>query len=119
MDNFLDINIFNPDTPIINSGLELFFQEIAIAVKVGPGEIWGVYDSIDISKYVFNKYVTINQIRNEIETFIGNNCSQSVNFVYNVDAQLLNVEDKELIYIEVKVYSDDNAEFINKFLLGE
>lgn len=67
-DTYLDINIFG-DTdgnPLVTEPLELFFQEIALGVKIVPGEIWGVYDSIDLQKYLFNQYVTINQIKNEV-----------------------------------------------------
>lgn len=120
-EEFLDINIFGDSvgTPLIATPLELFFQEIALGIKIAPGEIWGIYDSIDLAKYIFNQYVTINQIKNEVQTFIANNCTHAKFFQYDIDAKILTIEQKELIYIEAKVYSDDGTEFLEKFMLGQ
>lgn len=119
MSDFLDINIFGDSNDLITDPLELFFQEIALGVKIGPGEIWGIYESIDLSKYLFNQYITINQIKNEVQNFIGNNCAHAGMFQYVTDAKLLTIDGKELIYIVVKVYSEDGSEFLQKFMLGQ
>lgn len=121
LSDFLDINIFGDtdSNPLVTEPIEIFFQEIALGVKIAPGEIWGIYDSIDLQKYLFNQYVTINQIKNEIQNFIGNNCIHATLFQYETEAKILTIDDKELIYISVKVYTDDGTEFINKFVLGQ
>lgn len=120
-EGLMDINIFGDidATPVITDPLELFFQEIALGVKIGPGEIWGIYDSIDLQKYLFNQYTTINKIKNEVQSFIADNCPHASLFQFETDAKLLTVDGKELIYIVVKVYTDDGAEFLNKFMLGQ
>lgn len=120
-DTYLDINIFG-DTdgnPLVTEPIEIFFQEIALGIKIAPGEIWGIYDSIDLQKYLFNQYVTINQIKNEVQNFIGANCGHAILFQYETEAKILTVDDKELIYIVVKVYTEDGAEFLQKFVLGQ
>lgn len=104
---------------IITNPLHLFFQEIELAIKCGPNEIWGCKYTIELSKFLFNQYVTTNQIKNEIELFIQENCDQAKNFSWEVVVELMKVDNKELIYIVTSIYDNESdKEFIQKFLLG-
>lgn len=117
----MDINLYESDNinnNIIEEPLHLFFQEIELAIKIGPGEIWGIKYAVDLQQYLFNQYVNANQIKNELTTFINQECSQALNFNYNINVEFLNIDNKELIYIETIIYSKDDKEFIQKFLLG-
>ena len=115
--DLIDINLYSEE--IITNPLHLFFQEIELSIKIGPGEIWGVQYAIDLKKYLFNQYITLNQIRNELQTFIANNCEQAKNFPFNISAQIVTIENKDLIYISVSVYSEDeNKDFVQNFMLG-
>lgn len=119
---YTDLNLYesnNINENIINSPLHLFFSEIELAIKISPEEIWGVKNGIDLTKYLFNQYISLNQIKSEISTFIGNECSQSKKHQYEINVEIINIENKDLIYIEAKVYSNEESkEFIQKFLLG-
>jgi hypothetical protein len=64
----------NINDSILTEELELFFQEIEIALQTGPNEIWGIGEAINLNRYLFNRYVTITQIKNEISTYVSNNC---------------------------------------------
>jgi hypothetical protein len=123
MNEFIDINLYDStdvNSNIITNDLHLFFQEIELAIKIAPGQIWGIKYSIDLNKYLFNQYVTLNQIKSEISNFIGENCEHAKIFQYDINVQILKVENKDLIYIELTIYSEEeNKEFIQKFLLGE
>lgn len=117
-DELIDLNLYSDE--IISNPLHLFFQEIELAVKIGTGEIWGVKYAIDLNSYLFNQYISVNQIKNEISTFIAMNCEQAKNHQYDLEVKILNVENKDLIYIEITIYSEtENKEFIQKFLLGQ
>lgn len=118
-EEFLDLNLYgdSKESNIINSGLELFFQEIDIAMKSAPNEIWGIASGINLGRYVFNKYVTLTQIRNEITNHIGNNCQHSTLFQYSITADSINADSKDMIYITMKVESEDQ-QYTQKFLLG-
>ena len=66
---YVDLNLYessNINENIINSPLHLFFQEIELAIKIAPEEIWGVIKGIDLTKYLFNQYISLNQIKAEI-----------------------------------------------------
>lgn len=118
---WIDINLSSVDKydSVISDGLNIFFQEVAIAIHTAPGEIWGMKDSIDLKQYLWNKYVTLSQIRNEITSYISKNCQHAYIFQYDVDAQFINVDGKDLIYIEMKVTNNGNStDFVQKFLLG-
>lgn len=121
--NFIDLNLYfdseSIENNLITNPLHLFFQEIELAIKIGPGQIWGVKNNIDLNKYLFNQYITINQIKSEITNFIDINCEQAKHHQHDIEVQILNVDNKDLIYIVVSVYSEnENKEFIQKFLLG-
>jgi hypothetical protein len=119
--DYVDINLEGTglqDNVIVNP-LELFFQEIQLAISIGPDGSWGSRDSVDITKYLFNQYVTMNQIQNEVSAFITQYCSQARNFQWTMETQLLSVSGKDLIYIQVTVYSSgQDKNFVQKFLLG-
>lgn len=107
---------------VIDESLELFLQEIELAIKIGPGEIWGISDNININKYVFNKYITLSQVKNEISLFIEKNCACANRFPWSVDAQFLNIDGNKMLYIVVTVTRMNNEsvpeDFVAKFLLG-
>ena len=107
---------------ILTNPLELFFQEIELAIKIAPNEIWGIVDAINISRYVFNKYVTITQIKNEITTYINRNCQHSSDYNFDVSVETIEAGYKDLVYIVVKVLAQNEKneiqEFLQKFLLG-
>lgn len=120
---YVDINLYDDSTPIITDPLHLFLQEIEIGMKIMPGQIWGITDSINMKKYVFNKYVTMNQIKNEISSFIETNCIHASMFNYVVGIQVIIVENKELIYITVTINVEDETskeikQVLQKFVLG-
>lgn len=125
---YIDLNLHEgePHENIIVNPLHLFFQEIELAIQIAPGEIWGVKDGINLSRYLFNRYVTITQIRNEIKNYINKNCQHSSAFSYNITVETIkSSQSSDLIYITVTVNTvntDSNVygdtEFIQKFLLG-
>lgn len=123
-DGLVDINIsFKPsnsiEKPLLTNNLELFLQEIYLAVRIAPGEIWGVFEAIDLNQYVFNRYITTNFINSEITKFISNNCSQSDNFNYQIDSEIkLDDYNNELIMINCTVLYEDGA-ILKTFILGD
>jgi hypothetical protein len=118
---YIDINLSGTgiDDNIIVNDLQLFFQEVQMAVTVGVNELWGVRDSVDLAKYLFNQYMTINAIQNELNQFISAYCSQAAVFPWSLDVQILKVDTKELIYIEMSITPNGaDKSFLQKFLLG-
>jgi hypothetical protein len=120
---YIDLSLHESDNPngnILFNPLELFFQEIELAIQIGPGEIWGIKENINISRYVFNRFVTLTQIRNEITNYLSQHCQHSKDFKYFVETSIINFDGKDLIYIAVKVVDvyEQGDEFLQKFLLG-
>src|SRR5690606_38923316 len=104
---------------IVVNEFHLFLQEIELAVKTGAEEMWGYRYFIDLQKYVFNQYVTIEQVENEISSFIGNFTNYSHMFQYTVKAELLEVEKKLVLYIKTTIEDPtNNQKLTHKFLLG-
>jgi hypothetical protein len=118
---YIDINLAGTGISdnVITNDLQLFFQEVQLALSVGPDGSWGSRDSIDITKYLFNQYVTVNQIQNEIDSFITAYCSQAGTFQHSIDVSILKVNSQDLIYIVMTVYpAGANRSFVQKYLLG-
>lgn len=116
---YIDIDLSDENGAFITEPIALFFQEIALSIRLAPGDIWGIYETVDISRYLFNQYITKQQIKNELQTFIAKNCMQAKNFEYNISVEFLKVENKELIYITFNVFDDNGIEHARNFLLGE
>lgn len=120
----VDINLYENTEDIngniINNELHLFLQEVELAIQIGPNEIWGVGTSINISRYVFNKYVTIAQIKNEMRSFISKNCYHAKSFSWNLDVEIIkNPNGVDLLYIKFTVTTDGlGDDYIQKFLVG-
>lgn len=122
----MDLNLYhdleNPENNIITNPIHLFLQEIELAVKIGPNEIWGFRYNIDLQKYIFNQYITLKQIEQEISSFISKNCSMAGEFVFTVSTELLDVEGTKVVYIKVEIQNpdSDNPEdtYTHKFILG-
>jgi len=124
-ESFIDLNLHgdSKENNILIDSLELFFQEIELSVKLAPNDIWGIYEAINLQRYVFNKFVSITQIKNEINTYIKRNCQHANDFNYNVTAETIKGDNgKDLIYIVVSVLAQDHngvdQNFLQKFLLG-
>ena len=87
--DFLDINLNGTEREdtVLTNPLELFMQEIELAVKLAPNEIWGVSEAVNIARYVYSKFVSTTQVRNEITSFITRHCqhASSFNFVVTVE----------------------------------
>lgn len=121
--DFVDLNLYEDDVPVITDPLHLFLQEIELGMKIAPNQIWGIKNGVNLQKYIFNKYITMNQVKNEITSFIESNCPHASMFIYTVGVQVINVENRELIYITVTVNVEDETtkeikEFLQKFVLG-
>lgn len=119
----MDLNLYfdeeNPDNNFITNQFHAFLQEIEIAIKTAAEEMWGYRYSIDLKKYVFNQYVTLQQIENEISSFIGNFTHYSELFQYDVKAELLEVDSNLVLYIKTTLDDpDSDQKLTHKFLLG-
>lgn len=123
--DYLDFFLYgtNQENSILTEPLELFFQEIELAIKLMPNSVWGIKDSINLNRYLFNRYVTLTQVRNEITSYIAKNCQHASLFPYTITTDMIkSVDNKELIYIVVTVDSIDingiQQSYSQKFLLG-
>jgi hypothetical protein len=124
--DYIDLNLHEDsdiNSNIISNQLHLFFQEIELAIQIRPNEIFGVKESINLSRYLFNRYVSITQIRNEIINFINKHCQHATLFKFTASVETIKGSLKnDMLYIVVKVFDVDQfgeeREFFQKFLLG-
>lgn len=118
----LNLNSIDKIDSILTDPLELFFQEVRLALAIAPNEIWGVKDGINLKRYLFNQYVTVTQIKNEVYNFISTQCQHASDFSYELSVSFLTHENKDLIYILMNVYTLDSEgisqTFKEKFILG-
>lgn len=121
----MDINLYfdenNPENNVITNPLHLFIQEIELALKTAPGELWGFRYNLDITKYVFNQYITLNKIEEEISSFISNFCEHSYMFPFNIEVELVDIDNTAILYIKAtitNINSSDKEKITQKFILG-
>lgn len=121
----MDINLYfdqnNPENNVINNPLHLFIQEIELSLKTAPGELWGFRYNLDITKFVFNQYITLNKIEEEVASFITNFCEHSYMFPFTITVELVDIENTSILYIKATitdVNSSDKEKITQKFILG-
>jgi len=118
----MDINLhFDNETGsqlLLTDDLKLFQQEIELAIKIIEGEIWNRPKNLDINRYLFNKYLSVYNIRNEIVNFITEECEHSNLFEWDLDIKFIKNElNEEFLLINITVYRNEEA-YENKFLIG-
>lgn len=123
---YIDISLHGTDihTNILTSELELFLQEIELSIKILPHEVWGMENHLDLKRYIFNQYVTITQIRNEITNFINKHCYHASLFTYKISVETIKNPNggSDLIYIVFTIVAADitriSQDYLAKFLIG-
>lgn len=117
-----DSNMFGTDA-IISEPILLFIQEIEIAIKLAPYDLWCKFNTPNIQRYVFNRFISTNKIKNGISAYIANECSQATNFVYEVEAYFLFNENKksDILYIQVRIFDTNYSQLLStqNFMAGE
>lgn len=124
--NVIDLNLHytNHNDSVLTSRIELYIQEIELAIKMLPNDLWGVKYSLDTNRYIFNQYITLNQIKNEISNFIAENCYHTIYFQTDYAIKITNVEGKDLIYLlleikELSTYKDSEPIKLEFFIKSE
>ena len=117
----MDINLYyddeNPDNNVIENPLHLFMQEIELAIKTAPNQIWGFRHTLDLQKYVFNQYISLSDISDEISNFITKYCNSSSLFPFTVSAELMELNSDKFIYIKTTIQQGEES-LTQKFLLA-
>jgi hypothetical protein len=116
----LDFNLYFSDKQNENeiTGLQLFMQEIELLMKIKEN-IWGNTFFIDLEKYVFNKYISTEHIRQEIVSAVSKNCTQSNIFSYTIEIKMIKLdESKDMLYICFNLFdTDSDRTFMQKFTI--
>ncbi len=115
-----DRDVLERESHLITNSVELFFQEVEMCVKTSLPEVWNLPKAVDIKRYVFNKFITVTGIRNELLNYINENCSQSPNVEWDLKVMLEEGPDgKDIVFIIVSVTDpENNHEWLNKYIIG-
>ena len=126
--DFVDLYLHG-DTPltknfnVLYNPIEMFMQEIEIAIKMAPGEVWGIFSAIDITQYVFSQYITAAQVKQEVSSYIIENCVSASKYPWDIEVVMIeNKDSNKLLHIIVTVNVVDSKgaseEFKSTFVLG-
>lgn len=119
--DYVDLNLAFDDESInvITNKLELFLQEIYLALMIAPMEIWGIKDSIDLNQYLFSKYITESFIGKELQSYISKHCAHSSEFTYDVIAEIApDNHGNDMVLISMTIYNADGSKILKRFVLG-
>ncbi|KAA6338954.1 hypothetical protein EZS27_013086 [termite gut metagenome] len=124
----LDINFLPVDgeANTISDPLALFLQEIFIAMNLQESEVYGVSDSLNLQKYIFNKNISLNTIKQNIISYVTKHCSMSSVFQFYIDVNEIRENRQKIILITFKIQvpiRDSNSglqykEVLQKFLIN-
>lgn len=107
---------------ILENSVELFMQELELAVKMLPSDVWGIKDFLNINRYVFSQYITLTQVINDITDYVTYNCQHASEHNWEVNAEFATVEGRDFLLIMFTIH-DVNEKGISeafkvKFLMG-
>ena len=115
----IDINILGEDrdSNIIESNLELFFQEVAMALKIGMNDTFGSIKEIGLRSFLFSKYIPNSLIHDRITEFISKNCEHSFVYPWTIEVELMKAENKkDLLHIIMTVNAPNSAGIVEKYI---
>lgn len=116
----MDINLNygepnNTKPLILTDPVDLFFQEVELAIKVFRTEVWNRPDGIDIQQYVLNKFVSTYQMKIEISTFIERECANAGNFVWELNVY---ISEQNIIVINLQINLENDIA-TNQFFIRQ
>ena len=93
---------------ILTNPLELFMQELELAIKMGPTDVYNNPSSIDIRTYVFNRYITKQRVISDISKYVIENCEHASYFNWDVDVDSTVINGHRILHIIFTIYKDMN-----------
>lgn len=122
--DYLDLNlhestILSKDDNILTSDIELFLQEVELAIKMEPTDVYGHYNTFSLQNYVFSQFVTEGEVIQKITEHIQNNCYHSYLFNCNVDVKFESTSQRNSMLI-IKFYingAKPSEKFTKTFLI--
>ena len=122
----IDINIVseNKNDAIIDNPLELFLQEVLMAVTNNQYDVFDLKSPIKLKRYVFSVFVNENEIKNDILRFIADNCHHASYFKHDVEVRIMKSKnDTDLIHVILHVYTTNaegnETDNIQQFIIGQ
>ncbi len=108
MSDYIDLNLHEDtqlsyDFNVISSRIELFLQEVELAIKMAPTDVYGHYNKFSLQNYVFSQFVTEADVANATVEHIKNNCFHAQYFNWNVDAKFESDGQRNSILV-IKLY---------------
>ncbi len=108
-----DDSILSKNDNILSTDVELFFQEIELAIKMEPTDVYAHYNTFSLQNYVFSRQISETDIIAEITEHIKNNCYHSYLFTWNVNV----IIEQKIMVIEFNVYGAKPSEKWKKTFL--
>lgn len=122
--DYLDLNlhestILSKDDNILSLDIELFLQEVELAIKMEPTDVYGHYGTFSLYNYVFSQFVTEGEIIDAITEHIKDNCFHSYLFNWEVEVEFVTTAQRNsILLIKMYVNGDKPSDrFMKTFLI--
>lgn len=92
---------------MLSNPLELFMQELEMAIKMNPTDVYAKPSSIDLMTYVFNRYITKQRVISDITRYVAENCEHASYFNWTVDVDTTVISGHRILHILFTVYKED------------
>lgn len=91
---------------MLTNPLELFMQELEIAIKMKPTDVYAKPSSVDLMTYVFNRYITKQRVISDITTYVIENCEHANYFDWKVDVDAMVISGHRILHIVFTIYKN-------------
>lgn len=118
IDFSLENNVLNTDTPIIDSDLAFFVQEIDVVFASKTYEMLSdtSIGKVAVEDALYKKSIRAVSIQQSAETDINNNTYGSKMFSYTVDVKFIHAVPHDAIVIDVIIHRKNEPDFVRNYI---
>lgn len=119
LDINIDVDSINKkDDLLLENSIDLFFQELNVIFDKKTSDFYGNPSKINLSRYVFSKFISTNEINKEIRKYVIDNCSSQSFYKWEVQSTFLDTPKKvDVLYVIFNVYHNDRI-YTNQYIIG-
>lgn len=91
---------------MLTNPLELFMQELELAIKMNPTDVYNNPSSIDLMTYIFNRYITKQRVISDITNYVVGNCEHAKYFNWDLDIDTIVINGHRILHIQFTIYKN-------------
>lgn len=116
---FLDLSLYDCDINtkeinVLHTPLDLFLQEIELAMQMGATDVYGIKNNFVLSDYVFSRFISEVEFVSRLNKHIIDNCAHAGIFSWKIECELNNANHQGVLYVLFTIDAEEESKVIRK-----